>query len=261
MYSNLSVPEGRMVVLVIVVHGVGEHSGCYCGLAEKMVSQSVGVLAYDQRGHGRLPGIRGHASVSSLKNDLHCIVAGMKKDFPDVPIVVLGHSMGGQIVLSYAFDAGSAVRGVIALSPWLRLTRQPPQVVVKFAKIAAYITPWLTISTGVKAEQLTETGDNTVSSKKDPLLHKKISIKLFSDLFENGEKLMQDNHNPEMPVLLMHGTADTLISYQAAKLFAKKNEKYVEFKEWHDMRHNLLKDTCSEVVVSYIISWITKNIT
>ena len=222
LYSNLHLPDGRAKALVIVLHGIGEHGGCYDDFAKYLVSQSIAVFTYDQRGSGRSTGVRGHATVNALKNDLNHIIDKMQKKMPVLPIILFGHSMGGQIALSYALDTGSVVQGVIASSPFIRLTHPPSALWLKIAKWASYIVPWLTINTGVRAEQLAEISDKPKSIKKDPLLHKKVSIKFFTDLFANGEKILQNKPNHQAPILLMHGTIDALTSYHASKLFAKK---------------------------------------
>jgi alpha-beta hydrolase superfamily lysophospholipase len=135
---------------------------------------------------------------------------------------------------------------------------------VKTAKWAARITPWLTIRTGVRAKQLSQNDAGTRSTKKDPLLHKRISIKLFLDLYDNGEALLLGKNRLEIPYLLMHGTADTLVSYKASKLFSRRNSlqnrKIITFRKWRKMRHDLLSDTGKEMVFRFIVFWLSHNV-
>ena len=131
-----------MDALVIMVHGVGEHSGCYIHWAERFTRRSVGFLTFDLRGHGNSSGIRGHASVRSLKNDLHAIIQNMREKFPDIPIVLFGHSMGGQIVLSCALDHHAKIQGVIASSPWLKLVSPPSHLLLWLVRRISHIVPW-----------------------------------------------------------------------------------------------------------------------
>ena len=260
LFGKLWIPDGQMVALVIMVHGLGEHSGCYVELAKKFVGQSVGFLAFDLRGHGHSTGKRGHASLHVIKDDLQTVVENMRQKFPDVPIVLLGHSMGGSIVLRYAIDKNVIVQGIIASSPWLKLAHPPSPQLVWLAKQAAHIVPWLTLRTGIKADQLSQGGNSTKSAKTDPLLHKRISIKLFSDLWTNGEIILHNKHHSEIPLLMMHGTDDKLVSYKTAESFARKNTKFIFFKKWHKMPHDLLYDTDNEVVFKYMMNWLSKQI-
>jgi len=256
LFGKLWIPDGQMVTLIIMVHGIGEHSGCYNVWAEKFVGQSIGFLAFDFRGHGLSTGIRGHASLQDLKDDLQTIIENMRRKFPDVPIVLCGHSMGGSIVLKYAIDKNVMVQGIISSSPWLKLVHPPSPLLIWLAKWVSYIVPWLTVSTGIRADQLSQGGKTTKSTKTDPLLHKKISIKLFSDLWSNGEIILRNKYWPEIPLLLMHGSADTLVSFKTVNSFARKNRKFIFFKKWNKMRHDLLNDTGNEMVFQYVMKWL-----
>ena len=261
LYGKIWIPDGQMDALVIIVHGIGEHSGCYTQWAERFTGQSVGFLAFDMRGHGNSTGIRGHASLQVLIDDLQAIIKDMRRKFSDIPIVLLGYSMGGGIVLRYATDKNMMVQGIIASSPLLRIVHPPSPILLWLAKWASRIVPWLTVRTGISADQLSQ-GGNAIrkSTKTDPLLHKKISVKLFSDLRTNGEMILSKKYQPEIPVLLMHGTHDTLVSFKAAKSFSKRNRKHIDFKRWVKMRHDTLNSASSEMVFSYVMFWLSRKI-
>ena len=249
-----------MSALVVMVHGIGEHSGCYDCWAEKFTQHSVGFLAFDLRGHGCSPGIRGHASIQLIMNDLQTIINVTQKRFPNIPIVLLGHSMGGQIVLTCALDPNIKLQGVIASSPWLKLMRPPATALLWLVRGVSHIAPWFTVCTGIRADQLSQDGAATKSTKKDPLLHKKISIKLFSDLWKNGDMLLRNKRHINLPLLLMHGTADPLTSCQASKSFAQNAGEYATFKPWDEMRHDLLNGAGNEDVFQYVMNWLSNTI-
>ena len=260
LHGKLWLPDTPVGALIIMVHGIGEHSGCYDGVAEKFTSQSFGFLAFDLRGHGRSSGIRGHASINAIKNDLRAIIKTMRKKFPDVPIVLFGHSMGGHVVLNYAVDKKVKVQGVISSSPWLKLVKPPMPLLVIAARWGSRIVPWLTVRTGVRGNQLSQGATKKKSTKTDPLLHKKISIGFFSDLWTNSEMILHSKHRLNIPLLLMHGTADTLTSYQTSKSFAQNSGEFTTFKQWNDMHHDLLNDEGSEEVFRYVVKWLSKQI-
>jgi len=260
LYGKLCIPDGRMTALVIIVHGIGEHSGCYYNWAEKFVTQSVGLLLFDLRGHGNSPGIRGHASLRLINDDLREIIKNMNKRFPDLPIVLFGHSLGGHLVLHYAIGNNDKVQGIIASSPWLKLVHAPSPLLVRLAGWISRVAPWITVSTGIKASQLSQDGVTTKSTKTDPVLHKKISIGLFSDLWTNGGYILHNKDRLNIPLLVMHGSADPLTSYQASKSFSKNAGGYATFKIWHGMRHDLLNDAGNEVVFQYAMKWLSKNV-
>ena len=259
LYKKLWIPDGAMNALVIMVHGIGEHSGCYNNWAEKFVEHSTGFLAFDLRGHGKSPGVRGHASLRVIMDDLQAIIEDIQKKYPNISIFLLGNSMGGQIALNCAISENIKVQGIIASSPWLKLERPPSPILVWLARGASHIAPWFTVRTGVRADQLSTGGAGIKSTKTDPLLHKKISIKLFSDLWKNGDMLLRNRRRIHIPLLLMYGTADPLTSYHAGKSFVQNAGEYATFKQWNGMRHDLLNDADSEVVFQYVMKWLSKQ--
>jgi len=257
LHTKLIIPPDNVKALVVIVHGVGEHGGCYDELVEMFVSHSIGVFTYDQRGHGLSPGTRGHAAMDDLKSDLKYFVNDLKKKFSNIPIVILGHSMGGQLALRCAIEKDVPVQGAIAASPMIKLVNPPSRILLKIALWISRIAPCITIKAGIKSEHLAETTvEKPKDSKKDPLLHGRISLKLFTDLYYHGEKLIKKRQSSNMPVLLMHGTDDPLVSFDAGKLFAQKNKIFVYFKKWHKMRHSLLKDAKKEMVYKHLLTWI-----
>jgi len=243
-----------------MVHGIGEHSGCYDEWAQRFVFQSVGFVVFDLRGHGHSPGVRGHAAIRWIRDDIRMIIKNVRDRFSSIPVVLFGHSMGGNIVLNFLVEENIEFQGVIASSPWLKLVLPPSSVLVWVAKWASYIVPWLTVPTGIKADQLSNDEVRVKSTKTDPFLHKKISIKLFSDLWKSSEMLLNNEHRLNIPLLLMHATADPLTSFQATESFAQNAGGNITFKEWHEMRHDLLNDAGNEVVFQYVIKWLSNQI-
>ena len=259
MYGKLFTPSNAPLnALVIVIHGIGEHCGCYDELAEKFAAQSVGVFSFDLRGHGHSPGRRGHTSIENIKDDLRFVIDIMRQKFLDVPVVLFGHSLGAHIALSYAIDGNVNVQGIIASSPWLKMVKPPSSMLVGLAKWTSPVLPWITVKTGIKAAQLAQGGVGVRSSKNDPLLHKKISIKLFSDLWTNSKTILCNPYRIKIPLLVMHGTADPLTSYHTSESFVQNVGEYATFKPWNDKRHNLLNDIGSEEVFQYMMKWLSQ---
>jgi alpha-beta hydrolase superfamily lysophospholipase len=247
-------PDAGADVIVVIVHGIGEHSGCYEKWATMFVAESIGVVAADLRGHGLSTGKRGHASLTHLKNDLKAVIRKVQEEHPAAKIVLYGHSMGGLIALSYATEDDPAIAGIIAASSWLELLHPPSRLLIKAACAAAVIFPSWRVKTGIKAEQLTLNGSEK-SSKTDPLIHKKISIQLFTDLWKESRRILRIDFHPEMPVLLTYGNQDRLISYRAGELFAN-NADHISFKLWDGMGHDLHCEIGNQHVFQYIVNWI-----
>ncbi|MDR2847872.1 MAG: lysophospholipase, partial [Bacteroidales bacterium] len=246
-------PANDMAAILIVVHGIGEHSGCYDKWATMFVAQSIGVVAADLRGHGRSSGKRGHAALTDLKADLKAVIQKVHEEHSTAKLLLYGHSMGGLIALSYAESKDAAIAGIIATSPWLELLHPPSRLLIKAACAAATVFPSWRVTTGIKAGELTLNGSEK-SSKTDPLIHKKISIRLFTDMWKESRRILQNDFHPNIPVLLMYGNQDRLISYRAGELFANAADN-ISYKLWDGMGHDLHCETGNQPILQHIIEW------
>src|SRR5262249_41630904 len=117
--------------VVGIIHGMGEHSGRYSHVAERLIREGYAVLAYDQRGHGRTDGKRGHTpSYELLVDGVDRFVTEARRRFPELPLFLYSHSMGGNVTLNYLLRRKPQLAGAVVTGPWLRLAFQPPQLQV-----------------------------------------------------------------------------------------------------------------------------------
>src|SRR3974390_2761542 len=100
---------------VIVAHGLGDHGGAYAHLAQALGSRlDLDFHALDFRGHGQSPGRRGVVRrYDDLVADLRAVVAWARNRNPDLPLFVVGHSNGGQVVLRFALEPTPGIGGMI----------------------------------------------------------------------------------------------------------------------------------------------------
>jgi alpha-beta hydrolase superfamily lysophospholipase len=106
------------------VHGLGDHIGRHTHVGDFMAEHDIAMVTYDQRGHGRSEGKRGHVpSYDALLTDAESMLSYTKEIYPDTPLFLYGHSMGGNVVANYALKKEvSDLAGTIISSPWLRLS-------------------------------------------------------------------------------------------------------------------------------------------
>src|SRR5512137_1417329 len=102
LYRRCWQPESEPRAAVVLVHGVGEHSGRYMNVVGPLVEDGYAVYSYDQRGHGVSPGPRVHIDRwTEYREDLTTYVSDVAEQVGDVPVVLYGHSMGSLVVLDY----------------------------------------------------------------------------------------------------------------------------------------------------------------
>ena len=243
--------------IICLIHGLGEHSGRYQHFVEFFIKRDFAVIACDLRGHGQSEGKRGHASsFHLLLNQVDKLLEEASKKFPSTPRFVYGHSMGGNVVINHALTHNPRIKGVIVSAPWLRTVAPIPKSKILLAKVANFVWGGYTESNGLDLRQLSRDPQVAKDYEADPLVHDKISASLFFQGTECANESMDIANQLDIPMLLMHGTKDGITDYNASVEFAQKSPKYVTFKEWPNLYHELHNEPEKEDVLKFVLAWI-----
>ena len=251
------VPEESMEKIICMVHGLGEHIGRYKGMAQIMNGKRIGLVGIDLRGHGLSDGKRGHsASYDHLLDDVDSLVAHIKTTHPNVPIVLYGHSLGGNIATNYLLrrDVSNLVGAVIS-SPWLKLAFEPPAFKVALARMMRNIYPAFTEGNEVDPSELSTDPEIGKAYLADPLVHGKITAGMFFSAFEAAKWALDHAQTLKVNTLVMHGTEDKLTSPEGSKEFVGKTDGKATFQSWDGMRHEPHNEPGDSVAL-YVAGWI-----
>ena len=227
--------------VLVNVHGLGDHSGLYPTVAEWFPAHDTAVYAFDTRGNGRSAGRRGHLDRWQLfREDLHRFVQLVHDDSGMVP-VLLGHSLGGLMVLDYALAFPGTIRGVAAAAPVLGSIGAPAPL-LWLARILSGIWPTLTLETGLDLSGLARDPTVVRAVLDDPLFHRRASTRLATKVLDAVASVRARAATLAVPVLIMHGTADRLVSIDGSRRLAGgAASSRVELREY-DAFHALLAD-------------------
>jgi alpha-beta hydrolase superfamily lysophospholipase len=250
-------PDGKAKAVVALVHGWGEHSGRYVHVGRAFTKAGYAMVGFDLRGHGQSGGARGDApGYSVLMDDIAGFLLQLRPRFPKLPVVLYGHSLGGNLVLNFALRRRPKVRGVIASSPWLALAHEPPAYRLALARVINVLAPGFTQKSGMETAAISRDAAVVAAYKQDPLVHDQISARLFSAIHESG--LWALDHAAEFPVplLLMHGTADRLTSVEASREFAARGGKNVTARFWDGWYHELQNEPGKARVFAVMLKWM-----
>ncbi|MBE9509660.1 MAG: alpha/beta hydrolase [Bacteroidetes bacterium] len=244
---------------VVLVHGMGEHIMRYDHWAEKFVNKGYAVTSMDHRGHGRSEGKRGHIpSYESLLQDVDMLIKKSLEFFPKKPIILYGHSLGGNIVLNHALTRKNISRYIVT-SPWLQLSFKPSSIKLVLAKAMKRILPGLLQPSGLNIGNISHDPEVVKAYENDPLVHDRISVRMFISVYTRGEWALANAGKLDRSVLLMHGGDDKITSSDASRRFAEKAGKNVELKIWEGMYHELHNEKIKDEVFGYIIDWLKKQ--
>ena len=250
--------EASPKAVVPIVHGLGEHCRRYDHVAEYFNKHQIGAFGYDHRGHGKSGGKRGHAgSIDLLLEDLELVIMKVRSLYNDIPFFLYGHSMGGNIVANYIIKKNNKeLTGAIISSPWLGLTQKVPGSLLMAVKFLQKIVPSLTIGNGLSLDALSFDKGNIERYKKDPLVHDRISVRLFYQLYQSATYALEHSDKVKIPVLLGHGDHDDITSFESTKLFAERLGDRAQFKPWEKRKHEVHNDIGKEDVMAFYANWI-----
>jgi alpha-beta hydrolase superfamily lysophospholipase len=259
MYARGWKPDAPKAV-VVLVHGHGEHVNRYNHVAAAFTQAGYAMQAFDLRGHGQSAGQRGHAPVyESLMNDITDFIADAQKRYPGLPVFLYGHSMGGNQVINYVLRSPQGLKGVIATGPWLKLAFDPPVVQMMAMKLLNSLAPSFALASGLSQASLSRDPEVVSRYAADPLVHDKISPRLYSGISVSGLWALEHAAELKIPMLLMHGSGDKITSAPASQEFAQKAGNLVNLRIWDGFYHEIHNEPEKAEVIQMMISWMDKQ--
>jgi len=251
-FTASSAPES----VILLVHGLGEHAGRYADWAARFNESGIEIRSFDLPGHGLSDGKRGVMppldSIYDLIDKFLCVI---RTERPGIPVFIYGHSLGGCIVLDYLIKHKPSVRGAIVTSPWITLTAAPSKIKVATVKILRHILPDLTSSSGLNSGYLSHNEDVCKEYANDPLVHDRISLRLFTEAESAAADIIKNAHTIELPLLVVHGRGD-LITSPAGSVEVASLAPSALLKLWDDGYHELHNEPIKDDHFSLIREWI-----
>ena len=228
--------------VVLICHGLGEHSGRYGTVVDVLVPAGWAVYGLDLRGHGRSTGRRAHLrSYADWIADLDTFRRSVVARHPGLPVFLLGHSMGGQIALAYAVEQQGELAGLALSAPALASTvvsRAVAAVLIPLARVAPTLRP-----AGIDPTKISKDPDVVAGYRSDPLVHHgNPTLGLSAALFRQFDVLPERARRLALPLLLQHGLADELSDPAGSRRLVDavgSTDQTVHWYEglWHEIYH------------------------
>ncbi len=254
-------PEGTPKATLAIVHGFGEHSGRYGHVVDWYVPRGYNVFAFDLRGHGRSPGKRGHVdSFAQVHDDISTFLDLARQAAPERPLFLVGHSMGGLIVLHFVLHRPKGLTGVVASGPLLSPPEVPP-LLWTVSKILSALAPRLTVREGLDATAISRDPAVVDAYVHDPLVHGQVTARLATEMGSAIDWTQAHASELDLPLLIVHGTADRLCPADASKTFFE-NVRYPDKKriEYPGYYHEVFNEPGKEQVFQDMERWFEQHI-
>jgi acylglycerol lipase len=240
-----------------VVHGLGEHSGRYARFAEAMAARGYSTFAVDLRGHGQSEGPRGHVdSWNDWVKDVEQFV-GMAAEHPSAgEVIPLGHSFGGVVVLSAVIRDVVTTRRFALSNPALQVKVKVPGWKLSIGRLTSSLVPKLTLSNEVDPAAVSRDPAVVQAYRDDPLVHSKISSRLFTEWNAASAEVMSRAAEIKTPFLLIVGDADPLIDPQGSfELDRRATGAPHQLRSYAGRYHEPFNDLDSDEIFDDLASW------
>lgn len=241
---------------VLLVHGLGEHAGRYDVLARLLNTWGYLVRGYDHYGHGQSGGVRGALPKSlRLLDDLADLVESTRNRNPELPLVLLGHSLGGLVAAGFVARGIIPVDGLVLSSPALAPRLTPVQKML--LAVVPRVAPNLTMSNGLDPAGLSHDSQVVQAYRDDPLVHDRVSLRLARFALDEGALVRARAARWLVPTLLLYAGDDRLVDPAGSKEFAARAPRdVVEAHCYPDLYHELFNELGSQRVLASLRQWL-----
>jgi alpha-beta hydrolase superfamily lysophospholipase len=260
LYAQAWLPDREPVAVLVIAHGLAEHSGRYAQLAERLVEQrGYAVYALDHRGHGRSGGERANLGrFQYAVSDLGTFVGRAQRQHPDAPAFLLGHSMGGAIALACAVRNPGGLKGLVLSAPALASGEALPPVKKWVVRLLSRVAP----NTGaltLPADAISRDRAVVRAYESDPLVFRgSIPARTLVELLEAMAGFPDAVAKLRLPVLVQHGTADSLVPLVAVKPLYDRlgNAKQRTVRLYEGLYHEAYNEPERDRVIADLEAWL-----
>ena len=252
---------------LILLHGMGEHSGRYCGaFVETMNKAGFNVLSIDLFGHGLSEGKRGSCpSYESIYEVIDSLIARKEICWPELPFFLFGHSYGGNVLLSYTHRTSgpkspSPYLGNILSSPMIELGFKPASWKLFMGNLMYKIYPKWSEKSELDTEAISSLDAACEAYRQDPLVHDVVTAGMMVPALKAGQDMLSESYSYGVPTFMYHGDADRLTSYEASKKFADAHSDRVTFLSVENGYHEIHQDAMAQDVLASVIDWMKSKL-
>jgi len=253
-------PAAPPRAVVVLVHGLGDHSGLYAPVPARLVPAGYALESCDLRGHGRSPGKRGHLdSWAERRADLLALLALVRGEHPGAPVFLLGHSAGGLTVLELALRHPDGLAGVVAASPAIGDLGVPAWLLL-LARVLARVWPSFSLDAQLEIANLSRDPAEVRAIVEDPLYHTRGTARAGAETLDAIAWTRAHAGELRLPLLVLHGTADRITSPESSRAFfdaAGSADK--TYRAYPGAFHNLFREMNTAEVLDDVGAWLDRQ--
>ena len=261
-YYQCWLPEGKAKAVLLIVHGLADHSGRYMNVVNRFVPLGYAVYALDHIGHGKSSGTRMHVErFEDYTDTLKTYFDRVRHWQPDQPIFLVGHSMGGLIGALYLLGHQAELTGAVLSGPSVKTHDTVPPVVIFIGRVISALMPKLGLIR-LEAEGVSRDPAVVQAYVTDPLVcHGKITARLSAELVKTMQRVTAEAAKITLPILIVQGSADKLVDPKGARmLYDTVSSVDKTIKIYDGFYHEVFNEPEHDRVLGDVKAWLEAHL-
>ncbi|MEM9150017.1 MAG: lysophospholipase [Cyanobacteria bacterium P01_F01_bin.3] len=260
--------------VLALVHGLGEHSGRYCAVVKGLTAAGYAVFGFDNQGHGKSEGQRGHIHRwQDYRDNTQAFLQLVRQQEPTAPLFLMGHSLGGLIVLDYVlrsmqnleqnpeFEALNIQRLVVSAPPIQPMKGTASSLRIAIARLLSGLLPRVSIKMGLCKQGLSRDQTITEQTAHDPLTHPYVTLRWGTETLNTLDWVKANIDKLRLPILLTHGEDDPIVAPDGTRqIFQQIQSKKKNLAIYPGSYHEPHNDLDAEQVVADLVNWLNEGV-
>jgi len=262
LYYQYWIPDHDPKALLLLAHGLAEHSGRYKNLVNYFVPKGYAIYSFDYRGHGKSEGLRSYVSrFSEYNTDIKTYFEIVREEHPQIKIFLIGHSLGATIAVSYALEHQHELNGLILSGATLMASSTVSPLLLAVAGVISAMLPKLGVVT-INESTISRNQSVVDAYVNDTLVYRgKIPARTGAELACMWKTLPGQMANLTLPMLIMHGSADQLANLMGSKLLyelASSEDKTLKL--YDNLRHEIFNEPEQKEIMAEMDHWLKNHL-
>jgi acylglycerol lipase len=259
LYYQGWLPEGEVRAVLLIVHGLAEHSGRYMNLVNRFVPLGYAVYGIDHIGHGRSEGRRLYVErFADYTEPLKTYSDMVRRWQPDRPVFLVGHSLGGLIGAMYLLSHQAELAGAVLSGPAVKAPSNIPAAIIFVGRVLSVLFPRVGLVPPVNAEGVSRDPAVVKAYLDDPLVCRgKITARLGEEILGAMERVGAETNRIHLPLLILQGGADRLVDPSGAQILYEKvassDKKLIVYEGFF---HEVFNEPQHDRVLSDVEQWL-----
>ena len=256
-YWQAWLPSGEPRAVVVIAHGIGEHSGRYGHVAARLNAAGFAAYALDHRGHGRSSGPRGLIDrMDHAVSDVDSFVTLAAARHAAHPLHLLGHSMGGAIAIAYALRHQERLHGLLLSSAAVSVGSAPASARFE-AKALATVAPNAGVM-GIDPSLISHDPAVVRAYREDPLVYQgQLPARTVAEVAATVEGFVAGVPALRVPLLVMAGTGDRIVPPSGSRMvYDRAGSPDRTLRLYDGLYHELFNEPERRVVLGDVTGWL-----